>query len=121
MTEDAKNGCKLTPDVDKARFLLETPDPRAGDRDQRDVLAFLTTLVDGDGTDPQITALLKSSEIWVVPQVNPDGIAVTENGHHQGRPRRGLAGLAAQERRREADAARAAARRRGPAASRAST
>ena len=80
VTEDAKNGCKLTPDVNKARFLLETQIHAREIATSDMSWQFLTTLVNGDGTDPQITALLKSSEIWVVPQVNPDGIAVTENG-----------------------------------------
>lgn len=80
VTEDAKNGCKLTPNVDKARFLLETQIHAREVATSEMSWRYLTALVDGDGKDPQITALLKGSEIWVVPQVNPDGIAITENG-----------------------------------------
>ncbi len=80
VTEDAKDGCKLTPDTDKPRFLLESQIHAREIATSEMSWRFLTTLVDGDGTDAQITALLKSSEIWVVPQVNPDGIAITEKG-----------------------------------------
>jgi hypothetical protein len=80
VTEDAKNGCKLTPNVDKARFLLETRIHAREIATSEMAWRFLTTLVDGDGTDPQITALLQGSEIWVVPEVNPDGTDVSERG-----------------------------------------
>src|SRR6478609_5870499 len=65
VTEDAKNGCKLTPNVDKARFLLETRIHAREIATSEMAWRFLTELVDGDGDDPEITALLQSSEIWV--------------------------------------------------------
>jgi hypothetical protein len=80
VTEDAKNGCQLKPDVDKARFLLETHIHAREIATDEMAWRFLTMLVDGDGTDPQITSLLQSTEIWVVPEVNPDGSVIAENG-----------------------------------------
>ncbi len=51
VTEDAKSGCKLTPDVDKARFLLETRIHAREIATSEMAWRFLTELVDGDGTD----------------------------------------------------------------------
>ena len=36
-------------------------------------LAIATDLIDAYGTDPDLTALLDTSGVWVVPHVNPDG------------------------------------------------
>lgn len=80
VTEDAKKSCRLTPDVDKPRFLLETQIHAREVATSEMSWRFLTALVDGDGRDPEITALLKGSEVWVVPQVNPDGIDITQTG-----------------------------------------
>jgi hypothetical protein len=80
VTLNADKGCKLTPDVDKPRLLLETQIHSREIATSEMSWRFLTELVDGYGSDAQITALLQGSEIWVVPQVNPDGIALTENG-----------------------------------------
>lgn len=80
VTLDAEDGCKLTPNVDKPRFLLETQIHAREVATSEMSWRLLTTLVDGYKTDPQITALLQSTEIWVVPQVNPDGITIVQNG-----------------------------------------
>lgn len=37
-------------------------------------LYLLDQLTDGYGTDPRITSLVNSREIWIVPMVNPDGV-----------------------------------------------
>ncbi len=80
VTLDAKKGCKLNPNTKKPRLLLETQIHAREIATSEMSWRFLTSLVDGYGTDPQITALLKGSEVWVVPQVNPDGIQITEQG-----------------------------------------
>ena len=36
-------------------------------------MAIADSLVDGEGTDPRITAILARVEVWVIPVVNPDG------------------------------------------------
>lgn len=41
---------------------------------------FVVELLDGYGTDPQITQLLDTVEIWVGPQNNPDGAALVQTG-----------------------------------------
>lgn len=80
VTQDAKNGCKLTPDVDKPRFLLMAQIHAREIATSEMTWRYLTRLVDGWNKDAQITSLLQSSEIWVVPQFNTDGIATTEDG-----------------------------------------
>ncbi|OLR90175.1 M14 family zinc carboxypeptidase [Actinokineospora bangkokensis] len=37
-------------------------------------------LVDGYGTDPAVTALMDSTEMWVVPVANPDGVDIVASG-----------------------------------------
>ncbi len=80
ITQDAPNGCQLTPDVDKARFLLETHIHAREIATDEMAWRFLTLLVDGDGQDAQITSLLRGTEVWVVPEMNPDGSVITEKG-----------------------------------------
>jgi carboxypeptidase T len=80
ITEDAKDGCKLTPNVDKARFLLETHIHAREVATDEMAWRFMTLLVDNDGTDAQITSLLQSTEVWFVPEMNPDGSNITAKG-----------------------------------------
>ena len=80
VTEDAENGCQLTPEIDKARFLLETHIHAREVATDEMAWRFLAMLVDGDGTDAQITSLLQSTEIWVIPEMNPDGSVITQKG-----------------------------------------
>ncbi|MCD2441417.1 M14 family metallopeptidase [Agromyces sp. SYSU K20354] len=40
---------------------------------------YATELLDGYGTDPQITSLLDSTEVWINFQNNPDGIEIVED------------------------------------------
>jgi hypothetical protein len=80
VTADAKSGCKMTPNVDKPRFLVMAQIHAREIATSETAWRYLTRLVDGYGTDAQITSLLDSSEIWVVPQFNKDGIQLTEKG-----------------------------------------
>jgi hypothetical protein len=80
ITEDAQNSCQLKPNVHKARFLLETHIHAREVATDEMAWRFMTMLVDGDGTDAQITSLLQSTEIWLIPEMNPDGSIVTEKG-----------------------------------------
>jgi hypothetical protein len=80
VTEDAQSGCGLDPQTSKPRLLLETQIHAREIATSEMAWRFLTKLIDGDKSDPQITALLRGSEIWVVPQVNPDGIELVQNG-----------------------------------------
>lgn len=45
---------------------------------------FVVELLDGYGSDPQITALLDSTEIWVSPHNNPDGVDIVEGAFAAG-------------------------------------
>ncbi|MBA3524549.1 MAG: hypothetical protein H0T85_08370 [Geodermatophilaceae bacterium] len=80
VTADAGDGCQLTPTTDKARFLL------AGQIHARELstseMAWreLTHLVDGYATDAAVTGLLDTTEVWIVPQINPDGIETAQTG-----------------------------------------
>ncbi|MDR0504219.1 MAG: hypothetical protein LBG70_00200, partial [Bifidobacteriaceae bacterium] len=41
---------------------------------------FIVQLVNGYGSDPEITDLLERTEVWVAPQNNPDGIELVQEG-----------------------------------------
>ena len=80
ITANADKGCKLQPDVAKARFLFATQiharELTTGEISWR----YITYLLDGYKTDAQVRALLNSTEVWVVTQVNPDGIHLVNDG-----------------------------------------
>jgi hypothetical protein len=80
ITANAGKGCQLTPNVHKARFLLMAQIHAREIATSEMAWRYMTRLVDGWKHDAQITSLLKSTEIWVVPQVNPDGVTVVQNG-----------------------------------------
>lgn len=44
------------------------------------VSRFTADILNGYGTDPEATALLDSTEVWVIFGTNPDGIATVEKG-----------------------------------------
>jgi carboxypeptidase T len=80
ITANADQGCGLNPDTDKARFLLVTQ-IHARELTTAEVSwRYMTYLLDGYKKDAQVTALLDSTEVWIVPQVNPDGSHVVEDG-----------------------------------------
>jgi hypothetical protein len=80
LTADATSSCQLTPDVDKARFLVMTQIHAREIATSEMAWRLMTRLIDGYQKDAQITSLLQSTEIWVVPEVNPDGIVTVQNG-----------------------------------------
>ena len=80
ITADASKGCELSPDVHKARFLVMSQIHAREIATSEMSWRYMTRLVDGWKRDAQITSLLKSTEIWVVPEVNPDGIVTVQNG-----------------------------------------
>jgi hypothetical protein len=80
VTADADAGCELDPDVDKARFLL-TGQIHARELSTSEMTwRMLTLLTDDYGTSAEITALLDDTEIWIIPQINPDGVEHVEDG-----------------------------------------
>ena len=80
VTADADTGCELTPDVDKARFLFVAQIHARELTTSEMTWRMLTLLTDDYGQDADITALLDETEIWIVPQINPDGIETVEKG-----------------------------------------
>jgi hypothetical protein len=70
----------LNPSAPKPRFLLMTQiharEIVTGDIAWR----FIDHLAGGYGSNPEVTALLDSTEVWVVPIVNPDGVDVVQQG-----------------------------------------
>ncbi len=44
------------------------------------IAAFIEQMTDGYGTDPDITALIDDTEIWITPIMNPEGYLYVETG-----------------------------------------
>jgi hypothetical protein len=80
ITADADKGCKLSPNTDKARFLLMAQIHAREITTSEITWRFMTSLIDGYKHDAQATALLDSTEVWVVPETNPDGIETVQKG-----------------------------------------
>ncbi|HEV7899178.1 MAG TPA: M14 family zinc carboxypeptidase [Planosporangium sp.] len=80
LTRKQSGDCGLTPSAPKPRFLLMTQiharEIVTGDLAWR----FIDHLANGYGSNTQVTALLDSTEVWVVPIVNPDGVDVVQQG-----------------------------------------
>ena len=72
--------CSSQPHAPKPRFLLmagvHSREIAAGEVAYR----FIDKLVQGYGTDRQITDLLNTTEFWVVPVANPDGLDLVQAG-----------------------------------------
>ncbi|WNV90451.1 M14 family zinc carboxypeptidase [Umezawaea sp. Da 62-37] len=72
--------CALDPNAPKPRFFvmgqLHARELTTGDVAWR----WIDHLTSSYGTDAGVTALLDSTEVWVVPQANPDGINIVQQG-----------------------------------------
>jgi PKD repeat protein len=80
LTRQHPGDCALNPASSKPRFLLlagvharELVPPELAWR-------WIDEVVNGDGVDPDITALLDHTELWIVPIANPDGRVIVEAG-----------------------------------------
>jgi carboxypeptidase T len=80
VTANAQDGCQLEPDVNKARFLLVTHIHARELTTSEVSWRFITHLLDGYDKDAQVTALLDSTEVWLIPHLNPDGLEVVQDG-----------------------------------------
>jgi hypothetical protein len=80
LTHKQAGDCALTPNAPKPRFLLMTQiharEIVTGDISWR----FIDHLANDYATDPSVSALLNTTEIWVIPVVNPDGVAEVQLG-----------------------------------------
>ncbi len=72
--------CALDPDTPKARFFLMAAIHARELSTSEMAWRWIDDLVNNYNIDPEVTALLDHSEIWVVPVVNPDGREVVESG-----------------------------------------
>jgi carboxypeptidase T len=83
LTHKQVGDCALNPDAPKPRFLLMTQiharEIVTGDLSWR----FIDHLAGSYGSDAAVTALLDSTEVWVIPIVNPDGVDVVQQGGNQ--------------------------------------
>jgi carboxypeptidase T len=80
ITKKAAGDCQLTPTAPKPRFFvmgqLHAREITTGDVAYR----WIDHLTAGYGTDSEVTALLDSVEMWVVPIANPDGVDIVQQG-----------------------------------------
>jgi hypothetical protein len=80
LTHKQAGDCALNPNVTKPRFVLMTQiharEIVTGDIAWR----FIDYLAGGYGTVAAVTTLLDSTEVWVVPVVNPDGVDEVQQG-----------------------------------------
>ncbi|WP_433654559.1 M14 family zinc carboxypeptidase [Nocardia sp. CA-128927] len=76
----APNGCALSPTSTKPRFLL-TAQIHARELATGEIAwKWIDYLANGYGTDPVVTSILDTTEVWVVPVTNPDGVDVAASG-----------------------------------------
>ena len=72
--------CALDPETDKPRFLLIAAIHARELSTAELAWRWMDTLVDNDDVDPDVTALLEYSEMWIIPIANPDGRRIVEQG-----------------------------------------
>jgi len=80
ITKLTAGDCEQTPDAKKPRFFLMTQtharEIAAGEMGYR----LIDKLTSGYGTDAEVTALLDSTEVWILPIANPDGLDIVAQG-----------------------------------------
>jgi hypothetical protein len=72
--------CALSPNTSKPRFVLMAAIHARELTTSEMAWRWIDLLVNGYGVDPDITVLLDTSEMWVIPVANPDGRAIVEAG-----------------------------------------
>ncbi|MFI6166154.1 M14 family zinc carboxypeptidase [Nocardia sp. NPDC051052] len=76
----APSGCALSPTSTKPRFLL-TAQIHARELATGEIAwKWIDYLANGYGTDATATSILDTTEVWVVPVTNPDGVDVVASG-----------------------------------------
>ncbi|SFR26144.1 Zinc carboxypeptidase [Lentzea waywayandensis] len=72
--------CKLTPNTRKPRMFVSAQiharEITTGDMAWR----WIDHLTQGYGKDAEVTSLLDTTEVWVVPIANPDGVQIVQSG-----------------------------------------
>ena len=72
--------CALDPNSDKPRFFIMAAIHARELTTAEIAWRWIDYLVDGYGVDADVTTLLDSTEMWIVPQTNPDGRSIVEEG-----------------------------------------
>ncbi len=80
ITRRRPGDCVLNPASAKPRFLLIAAIHARELATSEIAWRWIDALLDGDGVDPEITNLLDSTELWVIPVANPDGREIVERG-----------------------------------------
>ncbi|WP_344575327.1 M14 family zinc carboxypeptidase [Streptomyces lunalinharesii] len=80
VTKMKQGDCQLDPKAPKPRFFLMSQiharELTTGEVSWR----WIDTLTNDYGKDPKITALMDSTEMWIVPITNPDGVDIVAQG-----------------------------------------
>jgi carboxypeptidase T len=80
LTELAAGDCETDPDSTKPRFSLIAQIHAREIATGEIAWRWIEKLVDGYGTDAAVTELLDTTEVWVVPIANPDGVDIVASG-----------------------------------------
>ncbi|GGM75217.1 hypothetical protein GCM10012275_52390 [Longimycelium tulufanense] len=80
ITATAPLGCRTRPESAKPRLLVMAQIHAREVTTSEMAWRLVSHLLDGYRTDPEVTAVLQGTEVWVVPQVNPDGIETVQEG-----------------------------------------
>jgi hypothetical protein len=80
ITNRQAGDCALTPSAPKPRFVVQAALHARELTTAEVAYRWIDYLVQSYNVDPDVTTLLNSSEIWVIPIVNPDGRQIVESG-----------------------------------------
>jgi carboxypeptidase T len=80
LTHMQPGDCALNPTAPKPRFLFMTQIHAREIVTGEIAWRFIDHLANGYGSNAEVTALLDSTEVWVVPIVNPDGVDLVQQG-----------------------------------------
>ncbi|MEO6064131.1 MAG: M14 family zinc carboxypeptidase [Thermoflexales bacterium] len=80
ITRRQRGDCALDPRAPKPRFLIIAAVHARELSTSEIAWRWIDALLEGDGVDPEITRLLDTTEMWVIPVANPDGRAIVEQG-----------------------------------------
>ncbi|WP_030156383.1 M14 family zinc carboxypeptidase [Glycomyces sp. NRRL B-16210] len=80
VTKLADGDCATEPDSAKPRFSVIAQIHAREIATGEIALRWIDKLVEGYGTDAEVTELLDTTELWVVPIANPDGVDIVASG-----------------------------------------
>lgn len=80
ITEKQAGDCALTPTAPKPRFVLMAAIHARELSTSEMAWRLMDELVNNYNVDADITALLRHTEVWIIPVANPDGRYIVQNG-----------------------------------------